>query len=129
MNELFPKPAVSPGADPEDTEFLDPFLEVREERQRWTLQAVRWRSRELAEAIFGEDVPVSVEPGPVGSAVPLVFRGLLRLSVPFEGLAHHRARERLFIACAADDPVLSTIPMLYVFDPDPLRVGSGVSGR
>jgi hypothetical protein len=129
MSGLFPRLAVPPGGDRESTEFLDPFLEVREERQGWTLQAVRWRARELAEAIFGDDVPVSVEPGPAGSSARLVFQGLLRLSVPFEGLAHHRARECLFTACAADDPVLSAVPVIYVFDPDPLRVGSGVSGR
>jgi hypothetical protein len=129
MNDLFPKPPVLPGGDPEVTEFLDPFLDVQEERHRWTLQAVRWRAQELAEAIFGDDVPVSLEPGPAGSAAPLVFHGFLRLSVPFEGLAHHRTRERLFTSCAADDPVLSSIPMLYVFDPDPLRVRSGVTGR
>lgn len=128
MSDLFPKPPVAPGGDPESTEYLDPSLAVREERHRWTLQTARWRARELAEAIFGDDVPVSLEPGPPGSAAPLVFRGSLRLSVPFDGLARHRIKERLFTSFAAEDPVLSRVPLLYMFDVDPCRIGAGEGG-
>jgi len=129
MSDLFPQPPIPPGGDPETTEYLHPSLDVREEQHWWTLQTARWRARELAEAIFGDDVPVSLDPWPRGSAVPLVFRGSLRLSVPFDGLARHRKRERLFTSCAADDPVLSKVPLLYMFDPDPCRITVGACSR
>jgi hypothetical protein len=120
MSELFPGPPVPPGGDPESTESIDHSVAEREVRSRWTLQTARWRARELAEAVFGEDVPVRVEqrvPGASGHA----FRALLRLSVPFRSLEQHRSMERVFTACAADDPVLSRVPLIYVFDPDPDR--------
>lgn len=121
MSELFPGPPVPPGGDPEGTEHVDHSVAEREARFRWTLQTARWRTRELAEAVFGEDVPVRVEQRVVGASGPHAFRALLRLTVPFRGLENHRSMERVFTACAAHDPVLSRVPLIYVFDPDPDR--------
>jgi hypothetical protein len=42
--------------------------------------------------------------------------------VPFGTLEQHRVREVVFSACAALDPLLSRVPFVYVFDPDPDRV-------
>jgi len=121
MSALFPQAPVPPGGDPETTEYIDHSVSEREARSRWTLQTARWRARDLAEAVFGEDVPVRVEQRAPGAAGPYAFRALLRLAVPFRSLEHHRSMERVFTACAADDPVLSLVPLIYVFDPDPDR--------
>ena len=50
---------------------------------------------------------------PVGPA-----RGLLVLSVPFEDLERHRELEARFLAAAGADPVLTQVPLVYVFGPD-----------
>lgn len=130
MNEFVPRPPLLPGGEPERTEHLDPNREVRESRYRWSLQSARWRARELAESIFDGNVAVRVQSGSVGAGASgaFPFRGLLHLDVPFRGLELHRVRERVFTACAAHDPVLSRVPFLFVFNPDPHRVGDGDRG-
>lgn len=126
MSELFPRRPTGPEGDPERTEHLDRSRELQEARARWTLGTARWRARELAETIFGGEVSVrlpaaSADAGAGGS---FPFRGLLHLDVPFRDLEAHRSRERVFLACAGADPVLSRVPFLYVFRPDPQREGS-----
>lgn len=124
MNELVPRPPLLPGGDPERTEHLDPNREIRESRYRWTLQSARWRARELAETIFDGEVAVRLQSESLGAGAAggFPFRGLLHLDVPFHDLELHRVRERIFTACAGDDPVLSRVPFLFVFNPDPDRV-------
>lgn len=122
MNDLFPRPPLLPGGDPEGTEHLDPTREIRESRYRWSLQSARWRARELAETIFGGEVTVRLQSESLGAGGAFPVRGLLHLDVPFRDLELHRMRERIFTACAGADPVLSRVPFLYVFNPDPDRV-------
>ena len=123
MSELFPRPLQGPEGGPEPTEHLDRSREVRESRVRWTLGAARWRARELAETVFGGEVSVQLPDAStaVGGGGRFPFRGLLHLEVPFEDLEAHRFREQVFLACAGADPVLSRVPFLYVFRPDPRR--------
>lgn len=125
MNELVPRPPLLPGGDPERTEHLDPNREIRESRYRWSVESARWRARELAESIFDGEVAVRLQSESlgVGAQGAFPFRGLLHLDVPFRDLELHRLREAVFTACAHADPVLSRVPFLYVFNPDPERVG------
>jgi hypothetical protein len=46
------------------------------------------------------------------------MRGLLRLDVPFDDLDVHRDREARFMAAVSTDPLLSTVPLVYVIGPD-----------
>lgn len=119
MSELFPHPPTPSWGDSERTEHVDLTRDVRESRYRWMLQSARWRARELAETIFGRAVPSRLEGVRGSGARALAFHGLLRLRVPFGGLEQHRRRERLFTASAAEDPVLSRVPLVYLFDPVP----------
>jgi hypothetical protein len=48
------------------------------------------------------------------------FRGLLHLSVPFSDLTEHEEKQRRFLRWAGDDPVLCRVPLLFVFEPDPV---------
>lgn len=125
MSELFPRPPAGPGVDPEPTEHLDRSREVRESRYRWILGAARWRAHALAEIVFGGEVSVRLPAGSAEAAASghYPFRGLLHMDVPFLDLEVHRSRERIFLACAGADPVLSRVPFLYVFRPDPAREG------
>lgn len=96
----------------------DTTLQVRptaEERQlRLEVQAARWRAIELARDNFGEAARGTV----IGIRGDGPWRGLLRLSVPFDALGPHRSREARFLALAAADPVLTRVPLLFVFTPD-----------
>lgn len=124
MSELFPGPHLPSGDDFENMELVDRSLAEREARSHWMLQTARWRARELAEAIFGEEVPVRVAQTAPSATGPYAYRALVKLAVPFRDLEHHRSLERIFTACAAADPVLSGVPLIYVFDPDPDRTPS-----
>ncbi len=42
-------------------------------------------------------------------------RGLLVLGVPFRDIETHRVREARFMAAAHADPILSQVPLVYVF--------------
>ena len=103
--------------DPEHTTFVDPTRELEVVRRRWEVRSAEWRAVALAEAVFGRPVRASVRGGdPAGRGF---FRGLLRLEVPFRELELHRWREEVFRACAARDPVLTRVPLVYVFVPEP----------
>lgn len=96
-----------------------PLVERRltreERRSRWAVHAARWRAVELAESVFGDvarSVIVSIRlEGPA--------RGLLELDVPFRDLETHQELEARFLAAATADPVLSQIPLVYVFGAAP----------
>ena len=113
MDELFrPRPGNAPD-DPEPMEHLDPLLERREDRRPWEVRAAQWRAWVLAEAAFGPDVRVSL----AGRRGAMGFRGHLTLDVPFQDLGDHRRRESLFLSWAGRDPVLTRVPLLFVFQP------------
>ena len=85
-----------------------------ERRARWEVRAAQWRAHELAHLVFGG---VS-DMGLVGLRQAGEMRGLLRLDVPFDDLDVHLDREARFMAAVATDPLLSTVPLLYVIGPD-----------
>jgi len=103
---------------PESTEHLDPFLARRIEARPWELRSAQWTAWVLAEIAFGEGIKVSL----VGRPGYPDFRGLLYLSVPFRDLADHNTRQSLFLNWAGRDPVLSRVPLVYVFEPNPVPV-------
>lgn len=123
MNEFVPRPPVFPGGEAEPTEQLDIDRDRLESRYRWSLRSAQWRARELAETIFEGEVAVRLGSTTIGASGSFPFRGLLEMDVPFQDLELHRFRERIFAACAGSDPVLSRVPFLFVFNPDPSRVG------
>ncbi len=113
MDELFrPRPGSSPES-PEPTEHLDPLLDRRLDRHPWEVRSAQWRAWALAEEAFGNRVQVRL----TGRAGAMGFRGLLTLSVPFTGLGDHHRREALFLAWVGRDPVLTRIPLIFVFEP------------
>ena len=103
---------------PEATEHFDPTLDRRTSRRSWEVRSAQWRAWELAEAAFGEAVCVAL----AGGGEYQSLRGLLTLQVPFRDLPDHRRRESLFLAWAGRDPVLSRVPLIFVFEPTPLQV-------
>ena len=119
MSQLFFDPvggSVPVGDDHEPwSGWLDPTVAQDHERERWEARAAQWRARALAEAVFGGPRGSEVEANLTGHGSGGPFRGLLHLRVPFDGLASHRQREAAFLMLAAQDPVLSRVPLLYVF--------------
>jgi hypothetical protein len=107
-----PMRGAVPGGDDDEPAmlFVDPVLDQVQERVRWEVRAAQWRARALAEVVFGGEVEARVTGRLRGP-----FRGLLHLDVPFQGLAEHRARERVFLAAAANDPVIARVPFVFVF--------------
>lgn len=104
------------GPPPDDGDghrTVDPFLEREEARRRWPTRAAAWRAVELAEIVFGGEVRARLG----GASATGVFRGLLHLEVPFDGLEGHAERERVFVACAGRDEVLAAVPLVFVFAP------------
>ena len=83
--------------------------------RRLTREERRSRGVELAESVFGavaRGVIVSIRlEGPA--------RGLLELDVPFRDLETHQELEARFLAAATADPVLSQVPLVYVFGAAP----------
>lgn len=116
MDELFPPPPGGAPDEVEPTEHLDPLLDRRLETRPWEVRSAQWRAWELAEAAFGEGVQVRLS-GRVGYQS---FRGLLSITVPFRGLADHRTREEVFLDWASRDPILTRVPLIFVFDPAPV---------
>lgn len=113
MSAFLPPSGHGPSGEPDHPKLLQRDLEVDELRARWAVRAAQWRARELAEAVFGDGVESSlVGMRPAGPA-----RGLLLLDVPFRDVETHRAGEARFLAAADDDPVLSQVPLVYVFGP------------
>lgn len=93
-----------------------------EDQARWQLRAAQLSALELAQEIFGPEATTSVLPW--GARPPM--GGGLTLRVPFRGIDDHRTREALFLALARLDPVLSSAPFLFVFQPEPLRMASSL---
>ena len=114
MSAIVPNPAGGLDPEPDHPVLRQRPLDVEEQRTRWRIRAAQWRARQLAEAAFGpvarSDL-VAMRPG--GD-----FEGLLHLDVPFRSLEDHRRREALFLAAAGEDPILSSVPLLYVVGPD-----------
>jgi hypothetical protein len=117
MDELLRSPRGGPDPDPQATEHVDPFLARRVETRPWELRSAQWRAWALAERAFEAGVTTSL----VGRPGYPSFRGLLHLQVPFHDLADHDARQSLFLSWAGRDPVLSRVPLVFVFEPKPVR--------
>ena len=116
MDEIFNPTAGGHGPDPEAREHVDPFFARRVETRPWELRSAQFRAWSLAEGAFGGGVVVSM----VGRPGYPDFRGLLYLAIPFRDLADHNARQSLFLSWAGEDPVLSRVPMVFVFEPQPV---------
>lgn len=97
--------------DREGTTLLDLRRQRAWVEQRWQLRAAQWRAMDLAESVFGGRVRVHVD----GALLEGPFRALLHIEVPFEGLRAHREREAVFTSAAGRDPVLTRVPLVYVF--------------
>ena len=113
MREAFPEVGEAPNGSRPNTVHVDPRLGLDEMRRRWEARSAQWRARELAESIFGGEVEARL----VGHGVRSSFRGLLYLDVPFTDLERHRSLEACFLAVAARDPLLSTVPFVFVLGP------------
>jgi hypothetical protein len=112
---FFPRPPSFPG-DEEEIVTLDPLLERRVERSPWQVRAAQWRAWALAEAAFGAGVRTSLS----GRGGHTPFRGLLTVTVPFRELDDHRYRESLFLAWVSRDPILTGVPFVFLFQPEPV---------
>lgn len=106
-----------PGEAP-PMEQVDPLVSRRVETRPWELRAAQWKARFLAEMAFEGEVDASLAGRP---GYPY-FRGLLYLSVPFRDLADHEIRQALLLRWAGEDPVLSRVPLIFVFEPRPVHV-------
>jgi len=113
MNPLLPTSPGIPGEEDRDAVSLVELRRSHAEvsQERWRIRAAQWQAAALAQAIFGAEVEVSLDryPGRGG------FHGLLHLRVPFLGMDRHLELEREFCVVAGGDPVLSAIPLLFVF--------------
>lgn len=116
MTAFLPRTARGFAAEPDHPRLRQRPYSPAEQRARWEVRAAQWRARELAVAIFGE-----VSDGALlGLRAAGDLRGLLHLSVPFDDLEAHRELEVRFLAAADADPILSRVPLVYVFEPDPV---------
>lgn len=113
MSGFLPGKAAGPQGEAEHPRLIQGDLDRAEVRARWSARAAQWRARELAEAVFGGDVEARLR----GLRTTGPARGLLTLAVPFADLETHRSREARFMAAAYDDPILSRVPLVYVFGP------------
>jgi hypothetical protein len=117
LDDLFlPRPPQLPDG-PEEIASLDPLVERQVERSPWRVRSAQWRAWALAEAAFGEGVRTHL----TGMRGYGSFRGLLTINVPFRALEDHRYRESVFLAWASRDPILTRIPFLFVFHPEPVH--------
>jgi hypothetical protein len=99
-------------------EQVDPLVSRRVETRPWELRAAQWKARFLAEMAFEDEVDVRL----VGRPGYPSFRGLLYLTVPFRDLADHEQRQTLLMRWVGHDPVLSRVPLVFVFEPRPVLV-------
>jgi hypothetical protein len=120
MDELFPEAAGLPINGPEPLEHVDPQVRRRLDRKPWEVRSAQWRAWTLAEAAFGTGVQVLLS----GRTGYQGIRGLLTMSVPFRDLSDHRGRESLFLNWVSRDPVLARVPLIFVFQPDPVSTPS-----
>lgn len=97
------------------------WLEIREDRvslrHRWSIRAAQWRALELARVVFGPHAGARLDGVPPRGA----FHGMVHLSVPFQDLERHRRLEARFLAFASSDDVLTEVPLVFIFEPDPSR--------
>ena len=113
MSAFLPPFAQGSEPEPERMEHVDPLLDIEERRREWEVRAAHWRAHALAEEVFAGGVETSL----VGLRTSGALRGLLRLDVGFRDLEEHREAEARFLAAAGVDPLLSTVPLLYVVGP------------
>ena len=113
MSGVLPRKAGGVADEVEHPRLIQGDLDRAEAQARWAVRAAQWRARELAEAVFGEGVEARLR----GLRTAGPARGLLTLAVPFADLDTHRTQEARFMAAAHDDPVLSRVPLVYVFGP------------
>lgn len=114
MSAFVPGRAGQGGGEPDHPRLQQEPASPAEQRARWEVRAAQWRAHELAQLVFGR---VS-DMGLIGMRRKGGMRGLLRLDVPFDDLDAHRDREARFMAAVSIDPILSTVPLLYVIGPD-----------
>jgi hypothetical protein len=113
MSGFLPGNARGANHEAEHPRLLQGDLDQAQARARWAVRAAQWRARELAEAVFGDVGESSLR----GLRTDGPARGLLTLTVPFDDLETHRELEARFMAAAYHDPVLSRVPLVYVFGP------------
>lgn len=113
MSAFLPPFARGTEPEPEKREYVDHVRDVEEQRRRWAVRAAHWRAHALAEEVFGGRVETRLQ----GLRTDEGFRGLLLLDVDFRDLAEHREAESRFLAAAGGDPLLSTVPLVYVVGP------------
>jgi hypothetical protein len=113
MSAFLPRTAVWQEDNRPHPAQLERSLLLEEQIQRWEVRAAQWRARELAEAVFGGNVRMSL----LNLRHRGALRGLLRLDVPFEDLDSHLDREASFMAAVRMDPLLTRVPLLYVIGP------------
>ena len=110
MSEWLPGLQGPVEEDPERTVYVDPTHGEKTHRSRWETRAAQWRAHELAEQVFGGEVTTRL----TGRLPGASFRGLLHLAVPFRDLESHRTLEAAFLACAARDDLLASVPFVFV---------------
>ena len=113
MSGFLPRDARGAPGEAEHPRLIQGDLDEARIRARWAVRAAQWRARELAEAVFGDVGETRLR----GLRTEGSARGLLTLAVPFGDLDTHRDREARFMAAAYEDPVLSRVPLVYVFGP------------
>ena len=114
MSAFLPAHYGQGDGDPEHPRLQQEPASPAEQRARWEVRAAQWRAHELAHVVFGAVSDV----GMISMRRGGDMRGLLRLEVPFDDLEAHRAREARFMAAVSMDPLLSTVPLVYVIGPD-----------
>jgi len=114
VSAFLPGAARGIGPEPDHPRLRQRPFSPAEQRARWEVRAAEWRAREIAEAVFGRVASASLTG--LRPAGPL--RGLLHMEVPFPSLQEHRDRERLFLAAVRTDPILTQVPLVYVFGPE-----------
>jgi hypothetical protein len=113
MTSFLPQPPGPLPGGPDRHELVDPRHRRETRQARWSLQAARWQAVALAQEIFG----TGVESRLVGTPGRDGLQGLLHLAVPFRDLDEHRGREATFVRAAGADPVLSGVPLVFIFEP------------
>ena len=113
MSAFLPERGSQGNGDPDHPRLQQEPASPAEQRARWAVRAAQWRAHELAHLVFGGVADM----GLTGMRRSGDMRGLLRLDVPFDDLDTHRDREARFMAAVSTDPLLSTVPLLYVIGP------------
>jgi|GEM_PF-976655 hypothetical protein len=121
MSAFLPKRVSQGIPEPDHPKLQQEPASPAEQRARWQVRAAQWRAHELAHLVFGG---VS-DMGLIGMRLGGEMRGLLRLDVPFDDLDLHRDREARFMAAVATDPLLSSVPLLYVIGPSDAAATQG----